>query len=531
MGLIRRLTGTILVPALFLSSCASIPPKPREVEEPPTEKVPEVRSPDPLLEAIPSPVAREPGVLLPEVPRIPPVPLVPRTPHEASIPWAVATPLDLDSWPFGWVHDPATSHNLQLADRFWSDQKPRWREALDARSTPAQTVLRLGQIFRNAGSPEEALRSAWLAAQICSASQLREDARRWLEQASSLSSNPVVALERSWDQVFRLHDVNGAVNLWPRDTSSWPDGAWAQKARLLRQRLFSGTRSLKAVGADDYLSTQVLDQDDLWAATWNGAVVRWSLSTDTLDLVLAAGPTVSPVKVLSTTRWFLYAFQDQSLMRYSKVTETWRSFPYPPGWTGLRIQGVVAEGEETLLVAYLGQGLWRWDKGRWSLVDDAGGGPFLNALASDGSGGLWIGTKDRGLWSWRSGLWAPVPASGPPGPADISVIQPDPSGTKWFIGTWGEGTWILENDRLEPWSEVADYVTAATWTEGGPLWGALDVGLVRGKGAARMVLGVSDGIPSGGVSALVSWQDRWIWGTTGQGWGWWSEYENPALFR
>lgn len=439
-----------------------------------------------------------------------------------------ASSLDLDHWPFGWVNDAMTSRLLGLPPRFWSDQRPLWKELLTSDQSPGWRAGRWEALFHSSGSTEESLRAAWHLAALNSDAGLREEARRWLDVGATLSSDPLLGLERSWDQFFRLQDRAGAIALWPGADHPWPDG-WEPKAKLLRQRLFSGSVSPESVGADPYFSCQVLDRDDLWGATWNGAVVRWSLVTDQIDLILPAGGSVSPIKLLAASSWFLYAFQDQSLLRYSKVTGTWKSFPYPPGWTGLRIQSVVVEGEESLLVAALGPGLWRWHRGEWALIDEGGGGPFLNALASDGSGGYWVGTKDRGLWGWKDGVWTPV--AGATMPTNISVLEPDPLGRRWFVGTWGEGAWILEGGRLSRWSSGPDYVVAAAWTDQGPLWADLDAGLVWQRGGKREALGVRDGLPPGGVSALTVWEGRWIWGTTGQGWAWWNEYENPALLR
>jgi len=293
-----------------------------------------------------------------------------------------------------------------------------------------------------------------------------------------------------------------------------------------------GVQSLAGVGADDYVSCLVLDRDDLWAGTWNGAVVRWSLAGETLERISPPAEAVAPVKALAATRWFLYAFQDRALFRYSKVTGAWRSFPYPPGWTGLRVGAVGAEGEETLWVAALGPGLWKWDRGQWSLEDEGGGGPFLNTLAPDGQGGLWIGTKDRGLWHRVGGAWTPVTGpSGAPGPTNISVLAADPEGRRWAVGTWGEGTWILEDGALTPVSGASEYVTGAAWAEGRPLWGTLDEGLVWNSAAGPRILGPREGLPAGGVTSLIVWEGRWLWGTNGQGLGWWSEHENPALPR
>lgn len=519
MGPLKLWTGGAAGCLLLLASCGSLPQGP-------------VAAPvSPIPQQEPQPEPAEPIPPVPESLRAQTgSPAFPDSPVWIPSPWPVPTPLDLDSWPFGWVSDPETTRLLDLPERFWSDQKPLWRQFLDSQ-TPDHRRVSLGEAIARAGSSEEVLRASWLISQAYARAGLGDQTRKWLDRAAGLVPSPVIALERAWDQGYRLGDLAGARALWPGSELLWPDLDRQRKARLLRQKLFGGVLSLSRVGADSFVSAQILDRDDLWASTWNGAVVRWSLTTDQLDLVLPAGEAVAPIKLLAATGWFLYAFQEHSLLRYSKVTGTWRSFPYPPGWTGLRVQGAVVEGEESLWVAHLGQGLWRWEKGLWTLVDEGGGGPFLNALASDGQGGFWVGTKDRGLWSWSAGLWRSLPGEAGREPVNVSVIEPDPTGQRWLVGTWGEGTWILEQGRLARWSEEPDYVTAAAWTERGPLWGALDVGLVQGRGSGRTVLGVLDGLPPGGVSSLVTWSGRWIWGTTGQGWGWWTEYENPALLR
>jgi len=439
------------------------------------------------------------------------------------------SPLDLEAWSFGWVDDAAQAARLVLPGRFWSDQKPLWRTALDPRTSAPTSARRLEQAFHGAGYPEEAFRAAWHLWLVYRQAALPVEARQWLDRAHALRPGPVTGLERAWDQAFRLQDLWGA-----RSLAAGLKGPWApdddRKARILRQKLFLGSLSLAEAGADGYVSTLALDRDDLWIGTWNGAVVRWSLTTETLDLLLAPGKIVAPVKLLEATGWFVYAFQDQALLRYSKVTGTWRTFTYPPGWTGLRVQGAVADGQESLWVAYLGQGLWHWDRGEWTLVDGGGGGPFLNALAADGNGGFWIGTKDRGLWSWKAGVWSKVNADGQ-APVNISVVESSPSGDSWAVGTWGEGTWLLAGGVLHPVSGGSEFVVGGAWTDDGPLWGTLDEGLVAGTGSQRQTLGPLDGIPPGGVSAVVSWQGRWIWGTAGQGLGWWSEHENTALLR
>jgi hypothetical protein len=425
---------------------------------------------------------------------------------------------DLSRWPEGWVTD-AEAPRFGLPERFWSTHRLRWDEALVA--APAAAAFRLERLFRDS-TGDEAFRAAWRLWLIDSRAGLAGDARSWLDRAAELRPSPDLALERAWDQVYRLHDLWGARALWAEAVTAHPGDD--RKYRLLRQKLFSGSRSLLTVGADDYVSSIELDRDDLWAATWDGAVVRWSLVTGDVDLMKPAGDTVSPIRFIAITGWFVYAFQDKMLLRYSKVAGSWRAFPYPPGWNGLRIQGAVADGQESLWVGHLGEGLWRWERGEWTLVDSGGGGPFINALAADGRGGLWVGTKDRGLWNWNGGTWTPV-SSQNGAPSNITVIEP--SDDAWAVGTWGEGGWILKDGVLKRAEGTGkEYITAAAWSAGAPIWGTLDQGLF-GSGRA---LGPLDGAPSG-VSALVTWQGRWLWGTAGQGLGWWSEDENSALSR
>lgn len=425
-------------------------------------------------------------------------------------------PLDLENWPFGWVNDPE-GPRLGRSVRFWSDFKPLWNRAA---SSPGAGVGTLEAIYRDSSPSEEAIRAAWRLWLAYSRAGLGAEAREWLERVRAAApDSSLVALEAAWDQRFRLDDPN-ARGWWPPGGLVPPAAEDRPKATLLRQKLFLGTQSLEAVGADNFVSTLTLDRDDLWIGTWNGAVVRWSLVTGELTLLWQPDQVV-PVNRLVATRWFVYAFQDRALLRYSKVTGNWKVFDYPPQWTGLRVTGALATQDEVLDVAYLGQGLWRWERGEWRVLDAAGGGPFVTALGAEAEGWL-VGTKDRGLWTYRDGLWTSVPSRGP-APSNISVLTKGPGGL-WAVGTWGEGAWIYDGTMLQPALDHREFVTAATWAQE-PLWGVLDQGLVWAGGS----LGPRDGVPAE-VTGLVVWEGRWFWGSS-QGVVWWSEYENPTLPR
>lgn len=438
-----------------------------------------------------------------------------------AAPWELlrVSPLDLENWPFGWVSDPE-GPRLGRSLRFWSDSKPLWNQALA--SSLGEGVGTLEAIYRTSNPSEEAIRAAWRLWLAYSKAGLGADARAWLDRVrEAVPDSPLVILETAWDQRFRLDDPE-ARRWWPRGGLAPPADEDRTKAVLLRQKLFLGAQGLEGVGADNFVSTLVLDRDDLWIGTWNGAVVRWSLVTGELTR-LWKPDQVAPVTRLVPTRWFIYAFQDKGLLRYSKVTGAWRAFDYPPGWTGLRVTGALASEDEVLDVAYLGQGLWRWERGEWKLLDSGGGGPFVTALGKEAEGWL-VGTKDRGLWTYRDGLWSPVPARGP-APSNISVLARSPEGV-WAVGTWGEGAWVYDGLVLQPVFAHREFVTSAAWDEGA-LWGVLDQGLVWAGGGST--LGPRDGVGAE-VTGLVVWEGKWLWGT-GQGVVWWNEYENPALPR
>lgn len=497
MARLRRAVGL----SLLLASCASSPPGGPQPQAP-------------VAPALPSVLERT----SPEGQGVPPW---------ATVTSELPSPLDLDHWPFGWVDD-GQGLRLGHAVRFWSDRRPQWVLALSPQTAAATAAQRLKALYE-ASTGEEKLRAAWALWRLHSRAGLGVEARQWLDRVVDLDArSPVVSLERIWDQNFRLHDAQGARSLWPPNGWSGLAPDDALKAGLLRQRLFLGVAGLTDAGSDGYVSALALDQDDLWVGTWNGSVVRWSLVTGELTSILTPA-RVAPVTRLIVTGWFVYAFQDQGLLRYSKVTGAWRTFPYPPGWTGLRITGALSHGEDSLTVSYLGQGLWRWDKGDWTALDGAGGGPFITALADLG-GGFLVGTKDRGLWTWDQGQWNPVVVKGGVTPTNISVLAPSGSGL-WAVGTWGEGTWLFDGRILAPLSQAGEFVTSVAWTQGAPLWGLLDLGLRWNPPGSVETLGPRDGLPPGGVTTLATWNGRWLWGTSGQGVGWWSEHENSEIPR
>lgn len=501
---------------LALVSCGSLPPpKPPAI----------VENLEPHLEVVEIPWER-PWFAYPKSPgrivarALAPPPMAPR-PSTIAVS-EVPSPLDLESWPFGWISDQETQKDLSLPDRFWTDQRTLWKQALATETEKRLQVWSLQQVV-TFGSPEEKQRASWLLYRRLTEAGFPSEARFWLDQTGLLSVAPIVSLEQAWDDFFRLREPIRARQRWTSVRTPLPAESQA-KASLLRQKLFAHSRPLGS-GVDDYVSSVWQDGDDLWAATWNGAVVRWSLATDQSDVVLSSDQ-VAPIHFLTGSRWFVYAFQDQNLLRYSKVTGEWRTIPYPQGWTGLRVQGAVVE-DDAVWVGYLGQGIWKWADDRWTLVDGGGGGPFINVLVSAGGReAFWVGTKDRGLWHWQAGVWTFFE-----GPTNVSVVVPHPGERRWLVGTWGEGTWLLEEETLTRWSLEPDYVTSAAWWGLEPIWGALDVGLVKGRGEARSVLDARAGIPPGAMTGLIVWEGRWIWGTSGQGWAWWSEHENPAVFR
>ncbi|NNM55239.1 MAG: hypothetical protein HKM05_11050 [Spirochaetales bacterium] len=356
-----------------------------------------------------------------------------------------------------------------------------------------------------------------------------QEAQRWLKKAKEIYPNSEDSILLAWLQAFELDLDSEQIKknfdeVDPQQLS--PSGRMLY--RMVRLKLNFYELSLPDIGLDPHVSDLETDQDDLWVATWDGGLARYSLPTQTWKVFWKPQTEVSPIKQLCVTKWFIYVFQDSVMSRYSKVTETWRTFPYPEGWGGLRVESVIPLDEQTLLVAHLGQGLWEWKAGVWNNLSQALPTPFLTALSPAKQGGWWIGTQDKG-GGWLSENYQTfIPWA--KGPKDVTFIL-DHQGFL-YTGSYGQGLWVGESNNLVRLPEAPRYVVkgllqpvvSKSDAKGSSvvLWGGtLDHGSFRWDGRTWTSYSSAEGFPFTDVTALAREGSYVLWGSMNDGLGAW----------
>ncbi|MEI8092936.1 MAG: hypothetical protein WCG80_01865 [Spirochaetales bacterium] len=507
-----------ILAAGLLAACTtpqpSLPPVlPRlpEVEAPPPETVPEAI----VAEKAPPPHESPPALVL-------------RAPvTQAWIPPA----FDPEGLSFGWVTVPGWPERTGVSGHFWTTERDFWRALFRADLPLSRRIFPLQARYEQSTDALEKFWAAFYLERAHTDSGLWDSARFWRARAQILVKCDFLALDEIWDLAMIQKNAVEAKEAWRQLRPVYlPLQGDQSRAALLRQSLFLGQIDLRPQGVDPFVSTLALDQDDLWLGTWNGGLVRRSLATGEWLVLDKPKSQIAPVRLVRVSRFFVYVFKEKSFSRYSKVTLGWKEFPYPPDWPGLRIQDVWVEEDEKFWVAHLGQGLWSWTAGQWQAVVGSNAPQFVNAVVSDGQGGLWVGSRDNGLWHWQKDLWSPV--SG--GPTNVSAMLAPGDGKRtslWAVGSWGQGLWLFDGRGWNLVSGGREFVTAIDWNGTDPWWGTLDEGLWHGQRFPLQHLGIADGIPDAGISALVSRAGRLYWGTTGQSVGVWSEDDDPMVYR
>jgi len=184
-------------------------------------------------------------------------------------------------------------------------------------------------------------------------------------------------------------------------------------------------------------------------------------------------------------------------------------------------------GPESFWAAHLGRGLWNWNAGTWKDHSDGSPSTYLNALALYGEGVL-AGSQDRGLLLFDGTAWPQLPGTGS-GPANVSALASEPGGRRVAVGSYGEGPWLWDGGKFERLSG-REFVSAVDWAGAEPWWATVDSGLLWGVVPPLQRLSVADGVASG-ITSVVSLAGRVWWGTTGNSLGFWSEYDDPQVYR
>jgi hypothetical protein len=308
-------------------------------------------------------------------------------------------------------------------------------------------------------------------------------------------------------------------------------GADLELYRSLRVRLSWERLEPARLGLSDAnISSLAVDGDDLWVGTWNGGTARWSLSAG----VSAVFPSPAYPRAFEPVDRRVWVATFEGLFAYARASGRWSVVPELQEPSPAKIQALESVGDD-LYAGTLGDGLLRLRDGVWASVSDgAYPGRFVNCLAADGDR-LLVGTMDLGLLvlDTVTGRFASLASRAPGFTArNVTTVLAD-RGRVW-IGTYGEGLWKWEGDRITRFGrdtgEIGDdWVLASCRAAGGVWFGTFGAGAsLAGDDGRWRRLGAADGLPSLDVAA-IAWRAPFVYfGTLGSGvCAWWEGADGP----
>ncbi len=273
--------------------------------------------------------------------------------------------------------------------------------------------------------------------------------------------------------------------------------------------------------AGENISALFNDNDDIWAGTWTGGVIRFSepLGTPTVWDPGLPSLAIRTVNRILSDNGIIRILRYASLEGYNKRSGKWFTEINLPASD--RLQDLCIINNKTYL-ATLGYGLWVKTGDYWHKIDYPGS--FINRLEEGYDGELLVGTMDRGVFlyntnnkSWRQ------PPSGLIGEKNITSLLRD---GKYIIGgTYGNGAFIWNTDNSEvktfgreflgdPW------VLAVTEIEQRYYFGTFGAGLnvLDFKSGEWDRISLAEGIKSADIASMIKDNGGNLWaGTLGGG--------------
>ena len=331
--------------------------------------------------------------------------------------------------------------------------------------------------------------------------------------------DPLEDVARIWNG--GLSD-EAAERFHQEDVAALSSGEREAEWSFWRGRLFLRQWSARNLGlAEDNISALLLDNDDIWAGTWTGGVVR--LSEPLSDAVI--WDRGIPSLAVRTVNRIIRSENDIWIVRYGAVerfdlrSETWSVE------TGLpvteRLQDLLIQ-DSRMYLATLGRGLWVKENRNWRQIPEPG--MFINRIEKGRDGEILVATMDRGVYVYR--------------PAERRWIQPPPgvlrsinvtsmlrSGSRIVGGTYGSGAFIWDTEestvRFFDEGEIGDpWVMAVVFSGGRYHFATFGAG-VRAWHPERDEwdsIGIDDGLPSADVVSLAGDERGNVWaGTLGGG--------------
>jgi len=273
--------------------------------------------------------------------------------------------------------------------------------------------------------------------------------------------------------------------------------------------------------AGENISALLSDNDDIWAGTWTGGLVRFSYPLGTYTLWDPGLPSlaVRTVNRILNDGKLIRVVRYASIENYDKRSGEWYTETGLPAAD--RLQDLCVIGNKTYL-ATLGHGLWEKTDYSWRQVSFPG--LFINRLEQGRENELLIATMDRGLYllDCESGNWTQPPSDILRSSNITSLIL---SGESVAGGTYGGGGFIWntvnsdvrifgKEESGDPWVlsviEEGERIYFGTFGTGLNIWD-----IVTGEWDR---ISLSEGLKSADIACLAKDDSGNIWaGTLGGG--------------
>ncbi len=330
------------------------------------------------------------------------------------------------------------------------------------------------------------------------------------------SSETVTALEEL-SQLWNTGFYDDARLRFDKDYSEKGD-EW----HLWRGRLFIEQWRGPDLGlAGENISALLSDNDDIWAGTWTGGVIRFSypLGTPTVWDPGLPSLAVRTVNRIRSDNGVIRILRYASLEVYNKRSGKWFTETDLPASD--RLQDICIVNGKTYL-ATLGYGLWVKTGNKWRNIKYPG--LFINRLEEGDDGELLVATMDRGLFLFDTdnNSWIHPPSELIREKNITSLMRKD---TYIIGGTYGNGAfiWNTENSDIKTFGKdtLGDpWVLAVEGIGQHFFFGTFGSGLniLDFKSGEWDHISLAEGLSSADIASLIKDNEGNLWaGTLGGG--------------
>jgi signal transduction histidine kinase/CheY-like chemotaxis protein/ligand-binding sensor domain-containing protein len=204
---------------------------------------------------------------------------------------------------------------------------------------------------------------------------------------------------------------------------------------------------------------------------------------------------------------YLWVGTEAGLARFDGVAFTTHNTTNAGGLPDNYVSSLLSDRGDTLWAGTWIGGVARFNGDKATAVPGAAGS-IVNCLYRDHAGTLWAG-RAAGLQRWIDGQFHAVPGT----ERYVNTLAEDADGTL-LIGTEG-GLRAWQHGRLVPWQPEGGRIEGPVWTiyrdRERSLWFGTSAALYRAANGKVDRFTIADGLPPGGVRAILGARNGQIW--------------------